>query len=555
MTGLENYLRPEVKGALIKDDAIILATLGGLYRWRQGKTEPMPGWEGRPVRAIAKAPGGGFILVAEGQDGPVMCDGQGQIRKVLPRIPGDEAKSILMDEGIVIAGGRKGIWRFAEEGWSRVQGSGKYETIGLAKDAGRLTAYVKKQGALQQPALAVSADGGLTWRHLYEGSYADLARAVAGDLIVTQWGGARRLGDPAERRKEPVTAAAVSAGIVAMVGGSKLEIRHGGRVRLDLKHPGFAEAETLLLLPGKALVAGVQGAMLVDLADGGLCDLFQHVTVPAGSAKLKKLFPLGGDRILATATFGSFLSQDGGNSWEPCRSDWSVLDAVGLAGSGQGWWLATQRGLFSSQDGGLSWKHNKITTRPHHFAEFTDVAMVGDRLAVASKAGLFLSGPGGVKDLAAIPAFGRRLIEGVLADGAMLLVTDQDGGLFQLDPADGSVRHLADLALKTVPVSATGYGLLLAGKKALYLRREGRVEEVAVPDGMGEFHVVSGADRVVVWRPGEAWSCPLAALSPSGSDWRAVPDWPMEVKSVGMLSAAGGMLATDRRKLFRREAA
>ena len=34
---LKTSLRPEVKGAFVKDDTIYLATLAGLYRWAEGK--------------------------------------------------------------------------------------------------------------------------------------------------------------------------------------------------------------------------------------------------------------------------------------------------------------------------------------------------------------------------------------------------------------------------------------------------------------------------------------------------------------------------------------
>ena len=546
MDVFKNFLRPEVKGVLAKDTAIFFATLAGLYRWQDEKMSAVAGWEGKPLRAITKAQGG-FLLVQG--DRLVLCDKQAAVLRELPPIPGDEAKSVLVDEKIVFAGGKTGIWRFEGESWEKVMGQKPYEVIGLGKSEGRLHAFVKKQCEAQRPALAISADSGSTWRHAYEGGYADLARAVAGTQIVTQWGGVQTLGATVPPHKEPTTAASMSGGLVATITGSKLELLHGGRVHLEIKAPILAEAETLLILGTQALVAGVQGAFLVDLNSGAIRDLFQGVAVPASAGKIKKLFALDDRRLLATASFGTFLSEDAGASWQPSRSDWSVLDAVGVAADDRGnWWLAAQRGLFQSPDGGRSWKHAKVSGKPHGFAEFTGIAFAAGRLALASKAGLFISGPSGLKELQAVPQLGRRLIEGVVADGEDFLATDGAGRLFRVDAGAGSVAELCLLAPKTVPLAATREGLLLVAKQSLLLWQDGKTRELALPaTDLKDIHAGGGKDRFLIWSGDRAWLR-------QGGGWTALKDWPRSVKSVSLLGD-GGVLATDRNAIYRPQAA
>lgn len=542
---LKNALRPEVKGAFAKDDAIYLATLGGLYRWQGDRMAAVEGWEGKPLRAICKAQGG--FLVVQG-DRLVICDKAAKPMRELPPIPDDEAKSVLVDEKVVFAGGKTGIWRCEGDTWEKVMGEKPYEVIGLGKSEGRLHAFVKKQGRNSEPALAISADGGFSWRHAYEGSYADLARAVGGTQIVTQWGGPHQLGEIVVPSKEPTTAAWIGGGVVAKITGSKLELLHGGRVHLEIKMPILAEAEILMILGTKALVGGVQGAYLVDLNSGDVRDLFANVAVSAEAAKIKKLFALDHGHLLATTTFGTFVSEDGAH-WQASKSDWAVLDAVGIATEGDGkFWLAAQRGLFQSPDNGRSWKHAKVSGRPHGYAEFTGIAFAEGRLALASKAGLFVSGPGGIKDLRAVPELGRRLIEGVIADGAAFLATDGAGVLFRIDPNAGTVVELAKLPAKTTPVAVDAQGLLLAGKHGLLHWRDGKTVEMALPEsGLKDLHATAGGGRLLLWAGDRAWLR-------QGESWKAVAEWPMRAKSASLLSD-GGVLVTDRSAIYRRMAA
>jgi hypothetical protein len=301
----------------------------------------------------------------------------------------------------------------------------------------------------------------------------------------------------------------------------------------------------------QALVAGVQGAYLVDLNTGDVRDLFQGVAVPSHAAKVKKLFSMGDGRMLATATFGTFVSKDSGANWLPAASDWMVLDAVGLAQeAGDRWWLATQRGLFSTGDGGQSWKHAKVSGRPHGFAEFTGIAFAQGKLALATKAGLFVSGPGGIKDLAAIPALGRRLIEGVAVDGDRVFASDGAGGLFAIELGSGAVTQCAQLPPKTSPLAVTQDGLLLAGKQGLTLWRDGALRVLDLPEPLSDLHATASGGRLLVWSGDKAWSRGL-----EGGAWAPVADWPRGVKSASLLTERGEVLATDRNALYRRKAA
>lgn len=114
---------------------------------------------------------------------------------------------------------------------------------------------------------------------------------------------------------------------VVMVQGSHLKWNRPGHAALQATHPIFAECEKILMDRDCILLGGPQGAYLLKLCSGEVIDLFAGAKISETAGKTRKIYDLGQNRLLATASFGTFLSIDGGE-WEPVKSDWSLVRSV-----------------------------------------------------------------------------------------------------------------------------------------------------------------------------------------------------------------------------------
>ncbi len=546
---LKSAIRPEVKAVLVREDGVLIGTHQGLYHLAGGATRPTPLGTTAAIKALGPWRDGGFIAVVEDGDGRFirLCTGDGGTVETLPPLPGgDEAKSVSA-AGAVLAGGKQGVYRLDAGGWVRVLGDRRCEVIGLQQQDGTVAALVKKQGVAELPALGLSEDDGTTWSLTPRAEYHDLVQAWAGGTLVSRWYGEHAQVPGARPVKEPITAATIDGGVVAMVAGPKLKLVFPGRPRVELKHPAFAEAEILALLGSRALVAGVQGALLVDLGDGTITDLFAAVATAPAAAKIKKLFALDAGRLLATATFGTFVTTGDGEAWQPAAAEWAVMDAEAAGRLADGsWYLACQRGLFVSYDNGAAWKHVKLTTRPHHFCELTGLAVVGNRLALASKAGLFIAHDH-PKDQRWVPGLGRSAVTGLAAVGDRLLV-GQAGGLCWYDPATGAVSPVEVAGPELKPLGGIDGTAFAVTKRGLFRLDAAGAVPVAPAGGEGDFQATIAAGRLLVWRGRDAW------IGSGDGHWTRLAGWPAGIKN-GTVLADGGVIATDRAAIYRLSAA
>lgn len=556
LQSLNELARPEVKAMLSHGGRLWLATHQGLYLYEDRKLRPVSAWQGQRVKALGPA-ADGFVIAVENADGPAihLCRGDGEPRTGLPLLPQDELKSLSAAEGVVWAGGKKGIYRLEGKAWKRAYGEGRCEVVRIDEQPGGvIVAYAKKQGTHETPAAIVSSDRGASWRIEHESWYHDAPIAVRGGTAITRWRGTVEPGVPGKPAKEPTMAALIADGVTVAVTGSKLKIERASGFRLEVKHPRLAEAEQVVLQDDAAIVAGVQGAYRVDLATARLEDLFADVAIEASAAKIKKLHMLDGRRLLATSTFGAFLSEDGGGHWQACEADWDVLDSEALAQAANGsWFLAGQRGLFRSDDGGRRWKHVKLSTMPEHFGELTGVAVADDRLVLAAKRGLFAGSPGLHKDCTRIEGLGTTPILGVAssADGApSVIVGLADGRLIQVGLTAGTISLVGTLPHAARPIVARGSAVYAVTKNGFFRVTPGGSETLTPADAMGEIHVAQHDGSFLLWTRDRAW------LRRSGSEqWQEIASWPRGVKSGLVAPDLRRIVATDRTTLFVREAA
>lgn len=559
MTSLEQFARVEVKSTLDHGGWLWLGTAAGLLRWSPdhgGPAEPLAGWEGVEVQALA-ADDGALLAACFGEDGAavVRCDAAGTILARVAPPPGEKVKTLAGSGGTLWIGTKKGIFRHDGEGWSHVFGTdGKAEILRLwHRGGGRLAASVKKLAPDDRPALIASDDGGDHWTVERQPDYQDLVLAADGGTIITRWRGARPAGARAGYKKHPITAGLIAAdGTTAVVDGDKLEIQRPGAAKLAAYHPALGEAEHVHLVPGGAVVAGAQGAWRFEPATGALDDLLPPRDPALRAGKLKRLFLLDGV-LLATTTFGTFRSFDDGGSWERSDSEWWVLDAEQAArGAGGRWWIACQRGLFRTDDRGGRIDYHKIKVESAHYAELRALAVAGGRVALGTKQGLFLNRPAEDPErFDRVAAFGDGPVEAVAWDPAdgTLLVGTAAGTLWRWDPG-APPQRLADRPIGEGRLLAIGTAIgtavwLVTGGSLTEIR--GRAVTDATPPGAGhDLHLAEAGDRLLAWGRDGAWLRPL-----DGTVWTPVAGWPDGIRHAAVDPARGLAFATDRARLHR----
>jgi len=544
MNQLDNYRRPEVKAIAQGAQSVWLGTAQGLYRLTGEHLDQVPEWCDVRINALAVS-GTGLLVVVSRQDEQSICrtDAEGSRVETLPALKEDVIKSILCTEEQIIVGGKQGIYRLENAGWRRVYGQGHTEIIGLQRSGAQLLAFAKKQGSQMLPALLVSDDAGTSWKKVAETTYHDGILAAWDDLLLTRWRGLWKSGTPVKYEKAPFSVATEVDDRKAWVSGHKLVVSSHSGSKLELKDARFAEAEGLVLLPDAAIVAGINGAFRVALGTGHITDLFASERIKAEAAKIKKLWQLDEGRLLATASYGAFLSDDQGRSWQVSDAQWSVLDAEGLALSpDDAWYMATQRALFVSWDNGGSWQQVKLATQPH-FAEMTALTFCADRLVLGTKAGLFISEPGKPKEMRQVAAAGAGTVHALLSDSRMRVwVGMTDGRLLRVDSQTHEVEVLAQFSAPCAPLVLRGADLLLISQKTLYQVNDRAVEAIAPPHA--DLMFTSGwntAKGLLLWNHQTAWSYSSDGL------WQQLPEWMAGVKSV---TGSDHLYLTDRHSVM-----
>lgn len=550
---ISRFARPQVRSTLRQGERVFLATEIGLYELTDDALAPIEAWRGRPVQHIA-ATTDGYVLLIEDRDGQSLhrCDSEWNPVEAMPLVPREKIKTLWMAASTLIAGTKSGLFRFDGEYWERIYGDahGRGEVLWVRSADGRhIRASVKKMGPGERPALIESLDGGETWSVQSSQDYQDYVHAADENWIVTRWKGARRRGERGEYKKHPLSAACLFDDGWAVLDGDKLETQRAGHAAASFYHPVMAEAEHLHMLPARALVAGVQGAYLVDPARGVATDLFAGMSQAQGLGKLKRLFALDDGVLLATATFGSFRS-DNGEDWRPVDSEWTVLDAEAIARSADGrWWLQCQRALFVSADNGASWRYVKLKVKQHHYAELRGgVAAVDGRVYVGSKTGLLTGTLTDPEAVVYVPAFAHQAIEALQAasDGNGLIVGTGNGKVWHYDPASDIATPIADVPVMESSVVGRAAHFLLATGEQVFEFADGVARDVTPAQDEGEYTLqLLGAGRFVLWNSLRAWHGKAAtALTP-------IPAWPAGVRHVCSCDAGRALLTTDRRQIRR----
>ncbi|KDE38781.1 hypothetical protein ADINL_2682 [Nitrincola lacisaponensis] len=544
---LHAFRRPEVKAVVHKGEDIWLGTSNGLYHLHHHVLNVCGDWHGHRISALAASESGLVVSASYAKETLLaVTDKQGNLIQRLPSLGQDNAKSLLVAKGQILAGGKRGIYQLEGDKWQRLPDTQGAEVIGLTLRDENYLAFCKKQGVNAHAGLLVSHDAGAHWQLEIETGYHDAIIQAQDGRYLTRWRGPWRIGSSIRYQKRPFSAACQGDNVNAWITGNILacEFSDSKYDPLELKDPRFAEAEHLLLLAkGFALVAGINGAFLVNLGNGQVQDLFAEHAIPDEAARVKQLWSLEEGRTLATTSFGTFFSDDGGTHWKVSSSEWAVLDAEGLTMSPEGaWYMATQRGLFSSWDNGESWSQVKFTTTPH-FAELTAIAFIGNRLALGSKSGLFLSDADQPKQLRWISCVGNTTVKGLLAKDNSLWVGTEDGRLLEVNAETETGIMRAVFQHPCRPLAAAGSVVTLLSAKQLFRVSPKEVQAVKLPDTVHEIQDAACTDLgLVAWNKHHGWVLNAA----TDMTWLPIKHWITGVKSI---SSSTPRLLTDRIKI------
>ncbi|MFN5139055.1 MAG: WD40/YVTN/BNR-like repeat-containing protein [Pseudanabaena sp.] len=563
---LQQFARPEVKTSLQTADSLWLGTKVGLFRYdiSNGSLEAIARWQNCEIKCLATAEAGLYLLAKEEEILTIhRCDQIGNAIGAIALPEGDETKSLAVLDNQVWMGGKCGIYYYSAEAWGKVYGEGKCEVTRLWQQGDRWLAAVKKLAPEETPALLISEDQGQTWQVQWRGFYGDKIVAATADQIATVWSGLRPIGMAGKLSKEPVQAIAVDCSrsqnqFQATVQGHKLKLHpeSANGATIEVKHPVFGgELSGLFLRDRQVFVTAGHGAFAIDLVSGEVSDLFAQTQFTEPVGKVKKLFPLAeSGSFIANASFGTFRSLDGGESWQSVQTDWAALRLEAVVSDRQGkLWAGCQDGIFTSEDQGASWKHFKFSTEPH-YGELHSLSFAGDRLIIASANGVFVSEPHEPKHLQQVSAIGDRKCKQVIVQSDRLVTAVAEHGLiFSFNPEDldaGITEITLDIPelmeLKKVLIDPDG-SLVAISKFQIHKQNNGTWTEISPAMPVGGWHYAMSASGLLVWDMMQAWF-----RSPASLTWQPVPNWIEGIKQ-GAVSDRGYALATDRHYIYRVE--
>lgn len=546
--GIDTFARAEVKGTVRFGDRIWLATEVGLCRRDPGDLmRPAGTLAEAPVQALGPALGG-MVAVSCGQI--LLLDGAGVelARRAAPE--GEKIATVSAAAGRILLGTKRGLYAECDDGWRCLLGGPGFEVIGLHEMPGRLIVRVKKQGERHLPALAESLDGGASWTITEMDHYGDVPVAADARILVTRWHGAfRRDGHRGGYKKHPITAAELAAdGSVLVIDGDKAEIVGPGRRHLEAFHPAIAEAEFVHLVPDGILAAGVQGALLFDPVRGSTTDLAEPIGADRRSrlGKRKKLFALDHGAVLATCSFGTFVSTDGASTWRRADAEWDVLDAEHAARAPDGsWFLLCQRGLFVSRSNGTRWDYvkPKLPSGARHYGEFRTLAISADTIWLGTKAGLFaapLADAGRLAPVTEVPAVSVEALA-VRRDGSLLIgVSGQ--GLSVFDTVSRTLHRLAEAEMHEARIVQDGDRLLVASEDRLVAIADAVVDATPA-NTSGPLGIVADGDLVLAWDRRSGWVKRTGAGA-----WTALSGWIDAARSAVIVDDRA--VVTDRTRII-----
>lgn len=532
------YARAEVAGLAVAGGDVWLATSVGLYSRR--RREFIAAWRGRAIRAIAPMSEGLLLAVAEDtQTALFRCDAAGQPVQSFPAFPDSHVRCIAAFNGVLV-GGKQGVFRLHNERYVPIHTEGN--AVRLEAVNGEIRVFLKGQGPEDRPAVAVSNDGGQSWRLQWEGEYADQVQAMKGNRAVTRWRHLVRQGEPGHYQDMPAQAAYLGEdGLEAIFAGPELTIQGAGRAAVRICHPGFVDAEHLAWHDSRIILAGRPGAWEVEPATGAVVDLFAGDSLASNTGRIKQVFSLGRNRFLVTTISATFLTPDGGQTWRQVHSDWGVHHAKAVLSDGSGrFYLVCKGGLFQSEDDGASWEWLPVRPRTGHFGELTGGIVAGDRLVLASKRGLLVPSdePGTWDWLGTLKAQKIKFLQ-VDASGRILGSLFDKREIHAIEPADGETHRVAVLPKEIEWFGHLGAAPVALTKSALYRLGDTQPVEMPLPETGDSWHGIHASDGVLIWNDSAAW------VSNTVDRWRPIRNWPSRVKKAAVSSDGVTAMLTD----------
>lgn len=537
--------RPNIKTFLYFDGIAWAGCRQGLYRFTERGSSFLEEWRGQSVIALG-ASADGVLVVTIDHKGPAIwrCDREGRPLGRLPDLPeGDKPLSMREWHG-VWAGGERGLYLLTDTGW--VQAAAEYAPAHVPRlevhGDTLVVCLAKYDGG--RPAVLTSRDG-VSWSLAWRGEPGGDLKAATPDRILTKWG------IPADAAGElPVLAAWHGAnGERGYVRGTTLVYQPAEGSARTFTTSELGRTLWLEIDQGIAWCCGEQGVFQLNLDTGAMRDLAADAEGPSLAGRVKRFFHLGGDRFLINTTFGSFITADGGQSWQIPDGAENLLhvrrQSIGKDGA---CYLATQDAVFVSRDEGRSWAVVPGSASDPAIGKFSGIAAAGDRLLVAGKHGAFVAPIEQAGARQRIEAIGDREVSEmvVMPDGKVLIMAGKTT-LYTWDPSTGECTLKQELPRPGKHLYWTGNAVLVAGKDQLLSIRGEHVEALPLPEGLAELNFSVAGEDILAWDTRAAW------LRRGNGAWVRVVAWPPSDEKPGAILAPGAryLLATDCRRLFR----
>lgn len=530
--------RPNIKAFLAHAGRAWAAAPEGLYRVDRVALILAPAVEGGETVSLGPDVEGGFLAVVK-QHGVsvVRYDREGRRRECLPPLPGDDPTYACAGRR-TWAGGKRGVYQLGPAGWQRVFTQDEACQVAWIRetDAAVIVA-IAKAGSARTPLLVRSEDEGRSWVVDWQGACGDDVVTCDGNWRLCRWTGDQRCPQPLGK---PVVAASVAAdGRRAVIHDCTLTVTRPAGHATQIRHPSLSRAHWVAFQDDRLLVAGEQGVFAVAgetlrpllPADAGAC--------PTG--RIKRIWPLGADRFLLCATFGTFFSGDAGETWDAVSGDFDVMHVRRLFLDAQGRaTLVTQDGIYESLDGGRSWHALDVGQCGLEYGKYSGIAVVADKLVWGGKHGLFLASRGRLREFRPLAGMGQREVKDlVVCNERRVLVLCDGRELFLLDPHAESVCHLCTLPFGDArTIIETAAGTCVFSKRRAVRLRNGRAVELPLPSDGGEFHAAPADAHVLLWDRHHAWWHRL-----DGEGWELLRRWPEDLLPAHVAPSADGTYA------------
>ncbi len=551
LESLPNSHRPNVKAFLRYKGINWIGCRQGMYRIQNDDTHFLDEWQGQEIIAIGQSKEGVLVATSEDKHSIYQCDMDGKKVLSLPYLL-DDTPTCLFQTSNILVGGKHNLYKLSKDSWSPCLSDEHAGEIGwIRKDKEILFTSVLKGNLDQCPRLLISKDDGATWESVWIGTLGDRIQSANLDKIICKWTGDQV--NPSLLQRPILASHICEDGRIAFVQNSTLTIVDQTNSEIFRLCNDLISRTFWITIEGeRAIIAGEQGIHTINMNTGTIRDMTANSDGPKHAGRIKRIWNIGDDRFLACATYGTFISCDGGDSWNSIKGAYDVLHVRRLfRAKNERIYLATQDSIFVSSDMGQNWKAVKWNGNGLDYGKLSGIAVVSEKLIWGGEHGLYIGKFMTEEPSRYIEAIGKRKIEDVIAiDDNNVIVLCNDGAIFSLDATIEEAKLLIQLPFtdgKTI--IKYGNDFLILGKKTIQRVHSNQVFQIRTPDEYyDDYHYSFNKTHIIAFNDSCAWIGSIRNLK-----WTQLNVWLDKMKKPDVALSSEGKYAilTDGYRLWR----